>query len=158
MVTVDNQALPRNPGTSEKPPAGESPGLTLCQPADAYRRSCPCRDVLDLVADKWTALVISALLPGAMRFGQLKRRLDGISQKVLTQVLRALERDGLLTRTIRPMPLEVHYALTDLGRDVAVPLDALRMWSERNVEAMLRARAAYDARAAGGEDAEVSTA
>ena len=117
-----------------------------CGERDAYRRDCPCRDVLDLLANKWSALVIGYLADGPQRFGALKRRLDGVSQKVLTSTLRALERDGLVERTVRPLPLEVHYALTDLGRSVSGPLLAVRAWSEHNVDAVLAARAAYDAR------------
>jgi DNA-binding HxlR family transcriptional regulator len=118
----------------------------LCGPRDAYRRDCPCRDLLDLIANRWSALTIDHLSAGSARFGELRRRLDGISQKVLTQTLRALERDGLVVRTVRPQPLEVHYALTELGRSAAEPLHAMREWSEANVDAMLRARADYAAR------------
>src|SRR5690349_18988336 len=104
-------------------------------PADAYLASCPCRGVLDLLADKWSALALGALGDGPLRFGEVKRRLDGISPKVLTAVLRRLEENGLVDRTIYPaVPLHVEYALTDLGRDAGIPLTALRVWVEKNIE------------------------
>ncbi len=122
---------------------------------DVYLRNCPCRGVLDLLANKWTALAIGALEDGPRRFGELRRRLEGVSQKMLTQTLRELERDGLLTRTVYPVvPLRVDYELTDLGRSVAEPLSAIRRWSEENITHVQRARARYAARA---EPAGVST-
>jgi DNA-binding HxlR family transcriptional regulator len=115
---------------------------------DVYLRNCPCREVLDLLANKWTALAIGALEDGPRRFGELRRRLEGVSQKMLTQTLRELERDGLVTRTVYPVvPLRVDYELTDLGRSVSEPLSAIRSWSERNIGQVQRARAEYAARA-----------
>ena len=148
MVTDVHQALSRNPGTSAKPPGSGGTDHAPTEGADLYRQACPSRVVLDHVADRWTALTIGALEPGPMRFGELKRRMEGISQKMLTQTLRGLERDGLITRTVRPMPLEVHYALTPLGRELAVPLGALRAWSVQNVDRLLQAQAVYDRRRA----------
>lgn len=116
---------------------------------DVYLRNCPCRAVLDLLANKWTALAIGALEEGPQRFGELRRKLEGVSQKVLTQRLRELERDGLVSRTVYPVvPLRVDYALTDLGRSIAEPLSAIRTWSEANIGHVVRARAAYAERAA----------
>ncbi|WP_051783531.1 winged helix-turn-helix transcriptional regulator [Lentzea aerocolonigenes] len=107
---------------------------------------CPCRDLLDMVASKWTALAIGALEEGPKRFGELKRRLDGVSQKMLTQTLRTLERDGLVTRTVYPsVPLRVEYELTELGRSVTEPLAALRSWAQRNYESVAQARETFDA-------------
>ena len=107
---------------------------------------CPCRDLLDMVASKWTALAIGALEEGPKRFGELKRRLDGISQKMLTQTLRTLERDGLVTRTVYPsVPLRVEYELTELGRSITEPLAALRSWAQRNYESVAEARQTFDA-------------
>jgi DNA-binding HxlR family transcriptional regulator len=117
--------------------------------ADAYLRSCPSRAVLDLLANKWVMLVMGALRGGPLRFGQLRRRLDGVTQKMLSQTLRALERDGLLTRTIYPeIPPRVEYALTDLGGDVVGLLDAILAWSEEHVTDILTAREAYQRRGA----------
>lgn len=111
---------------------------------DVYARSCPCRGVLDLVASKWSALVIGALEAGPMRFGALRRRIEGVTQKMLTQTLRELERDGLVVRTVYPtVPPAVEYALTKLGRSVAGPLAAIRDWSERNLDEIQAAREDY---------------
>jgi DNA-binding HxlR family transcriptional regulator len=121
-------------------------------PADArdvYLRMCPCRQILDMVADKWTALVIGALQDGPRRFGQLRDRLEGVSQKMLTQTLRGLERDGLVVRTVYPtMPMRVEYSLTEIGRSAIEPLAALRAWSERNYDSIALSRLAYDDRKA----------
>lgn len=113
---------------------------------NVFLRGCPCRNVLDLVANKWTALAIGALEKGPRRFSELRRKLDGISQKVLTQTLRSLERDGLISRTVIPMPLRVDYALTELGSTLAVHLAGLRRWAEDHLDEVDDARAAYDAR------------
>jgi DNA-binding HxlR family transcriptional regulator len=117
--------------------------------ADAYLAACPSRQILDVLANKWTMLTMGALSGGPMRFGELRRRLDGITQKMLTQTLRALERDGLVTRTIYPtIPPRVEYAATGLGQSVTALLHAIRSWSEENINAVLDARDAYDTRAA----------
>ncbi|WP_253777650.1 winged helix-turn-helix transcriptional regulator [Goodfellowiella coeruleoviolacea] len=102
---------------------------------DIYSAQCPCRDVLDLLANKWTTLIIGALEEQPHRFGALQRRLQGVSPKVLTQTLRKLEDFGFVDRTIYPeVPLHVEYTLTDLGRGVAEPLGALRNWIEVNLD------------------------
>jgi DNA-binding HxlR family transcriptional regulator len=102
---------------------------------DVYAAECDCRHVLNLLADKWSALALGALQDGPVRFGALKARLEGISPKVLTTVLRRLEERELVTRTVYPeIPLHVEYALTDLGRDAFVPLAALLSWVEENIE------------------------
>ncbi|MBB5160053.1 winged helix-turn-helix transcriptional regulator [Saccharopolyspora phatthalungensis] len=102
---------------------------------DVYEAQCPCRAMLDLLANKWSALAIGALEEGPHRFGALQRRLQGISPKVLTQTLRRLEDVGLVDRTIYPaVPLHVEYELTQLGRSAAVPLNNLRTWVEENLD------------------------
>jgi len=109
---------------------------------------CPVRDVLDRLGDAWSFLVILHLGGGAQRFNALKRRIDGISQRMLTLTLRKLERDGLVSRTVRPStPPQVEYALTALGRSLARPIEALTEWAADNQAAIEAARAAYDARA-----------
>ncbi|MEV6523057.1 helix-turn-helix domain-containing protein [Longispora sp. NPDC051575] len=114
---------------------------------DSYREDCPARLVLGMVGDKWTLLTISALGDGAVRFADLRRRLAGISQKVLTATLRAMERDGLVDRTVHPTtPPSVEYALTELGRGVRVPLEALQVWAEHNTAAVEAARTRFDSR------------
>ncbi|MGW5063008.1 winged helix-turn-helix transcriptional regulator [Streptomyces sp. NPDC004096] len=102
---------------------------------DAYAADCPCRLVLDLLADKWSVLALGALQAGPVRFGEIKTRLEGISPKVLSGVLRRLTEHELITRTVYPVvPLHVEYALTDLGRDACAPLGALLSWVEANIE------------------------
>ena len=110
---------------------------------DVYSAQCPCRGLLDLLANKWSALAIGALETGPKRFGELQRTLQGVSPKVLTQSLRRLEEFGLLDRTVYPaVPLHVEYSLTDLGRSAAAPLGLLRAWVEENVDSVAPAAAA----------------
>lgn len=112
---------------------------------DVYLRQCPCREVLDMVASKWTALTIGALEDGPQRFGEVRRKVEGITQKMLTQTLRTLTRDGLITRTVYPtVPLRVDYELTPLGRSLVAPLRALRDWSEHHIDLIQSARVEYD--------------
>ena len=128
---------------------GTTSDLRFFGGADAYLAACPSRQILDVLANKWTMLVMGALGDGPLRFGMLRRRLDGITQKMLTQTLRNLERDGLVTRTVYPtIPPRVEYASTELGRSVAGLLSSIREWSEHHIDTVLDARAAYDERAA----------
>lgn len=109
--------------------------LDSCGPRDAYSAACPCRELLDLLANKWSALALGALEDGPRRFGVLRARMEGISPKVLTQTLRRLEELGLVNRVVYPeVPLHVEYSLTPLGRDACVPLTGLRRWVEGNVD------------------------
>ncbi|SEQ92615.1 MULTISPECIES: winged helix-turn-helix transcriptional regulator [Lentzea] len=102
---------------------------------DVYAAQCPCRAMLDLLANKWSALAIGALEEGPQRFGELQRHLQGVSPKVLTQTLRRLEEFGFVDRTIYPaVPLHVEYSLTELGSSAAVPLRMLRVWVEDNID------------------------
>ncbi|WP_308429790.1 MULTISPECIES: winged helix-turn-helix transcriptional regulator [Streptomyces] len=102
---------------------------------DVYAAQCPCREVLDLLANKWSALAIGAMEEGPQRFGALQRRLEGVSPKVLTNTLRRLEERGFVDRTVYPaVPLHVEYALTPLGRSVAEPLAGLRHWVEDHLD------------------------
>ncbi|MFF3249272.1 winged helix-turn-helix transcriptional regulator [Streptomyces sp. NPDC002870] len=102
---------------------------------DVYAAQCPCRAMLDLLANKWSALAIGALEEGPQRFGALQRILQGVSPKVLTQTLRRLEDEGLVDRTVYPaVPLHVEYELTALGHSAAVPLRSLRTWVEENID------------------------
>ena len=101
---------------------------------DAYARDCASRVVLDRIGDRWTVLVVGALSDGTLRFSELRARVEGITPKVLTQTLRALERDGLVTRTVyAEVPPRVEYQLSDLGRSAAVPLAALRGWVDETI-------------------------
>lgn len=113
--------------------------------ATPYIRDCPTRQILDRIGDRWTVLVIGALETGPMRFSELRTRVDGVSQKMLTQTLRALERDGLADRSVyAEVPPRVEYTLTPLGRSLLEPLRALTEWTITNHGSVLDARAAYD--------------
>jgi DNA-binding HxlR family transcriptional regulator len=106
-------------------------------------RPCPSKAILEVLANKWTTLVLCALGDGELRFGQLRRRVDGVTQKMLT-----LERDGLVVRTVYPTtPPSVGYALTHLGTSAAELHDAMVAWALEHSEEIVRARTAYDERA-----------
>ena len=110
------------------------------------RGNCPIREVLDLVGDTWSILVIINLQAAPRRFNALKRAIEGISQRMLTVTLRSLEREGLVRRTVRPTtPPEVEYALTDIGHSIAVPIAGLAGWAEQNRDLLRAARTAFDA-------------
>ena len=103
-------------------------------------------EVLARVGDKWTVLVVNLMGSGPKRFSEIKREVGGISQRMLTLTLRALERDGLVTRTVTPsIPPRVDYELTDLGRSLLAPVQALGAWALSNCEHMEQARRRFDA-------------
>ena len=105
----------------------------------------PVGEILARVGDKWTVLVVTRLGAGSLRFSELRRQLFGISQKMLTTTLRGLERDGFVTRTVTPtIPPRVDYELTDLGRDLLVPVAELGQWAIRNRERVEAARKQFD--------------
>lgn len=109
---------------------------------NVFDSQCGSRRVLELIADKWTAITVYALVRGTMRFSELQREIDGISQKVLTQTLRDLERDGLVERTVYPtVPPRVEYALTPLGNTLREPLAAICRWSEEHLPDVEASRA-----------------
>lgn len=102
-------------------------------------------DILARVGDKWSMLVIMTLLEGPLRFNELKRAIQGVSQQMLSRNLRALERDGLLTRTVHvAVPVRVEYALSDLGRSLATPVQALGAWAVGARPAIEASRVAFD--------------
>ncbi len=114
---------------------------------DAYLERCPSRQLLDRLADKWVCLVLTALEGGPLRHSAIAARIAGVSQKMLTQTLRALERDGLVTRKVTPsVPVRVDYALTALGRDLEQQVRPLKRWAEANMDEILHARRRHDAR------------
>ncbi|MCX4448964.1 winged helix-turn-helix transcriptional regulator [Streptomyces sp. NPDC058369] len=117
---------------------------------DAYLAECPARQLLDRISNKWVSLIINALADGPQRYTDLARTLVSVSQKMLTQSLRTLERDGLLTRTVTPtMPVRVDYALTPLGESLVPVMRTIKAWAEQNMDEVLEARTEYDgARAA----------
>jgi DNA-binding HxlR family transcriptional regulator len=114
--------------------------------ANAYSADCPTRQILDRVGDKWAVLILLLLRDEALRFNQLRRAIEGISQKMLSQVLKSLERDGLVKRrAIATVPVTVEYSITPLGKTLAGAVDGLRDWAERNLKDVLAAQRRYDA-------------
>jgi len=114
---------------------------------NVYDSSCPTRAALDRIADKWTVLILGLLEVGPRRFSYLQRGIDGISQKMLTQTLRGLERDGLISRTVYPeVPPHVEYDLTALGRTLSEPIAAVRRWAEEHIDEVTLAQQVYDKR------------
>ena len=106
---------------------------------------CPIRDVLDRIGDKWSVLLLTEMREGAARFGVLRKRIPDISQRMLTETLRNLQRDGFVSRTVYPtVPPSVEYALTDLGRSLLVPLENLVVWSASHHERVKTARQQFD--------------
>jgi DNA-binding HxlR family transcriptional regulator len=116
---------------------------------NAYADTCPTRMVLDRIADKWAVLVLGLLGDGPVRFNQLRRRIRGISQKMLSQTLKSLERDGLVSRrAIATVPVTVEYSITPLGQTLSATVDNLRIWAETHMEQVLLSQQRYDAVAA----------
>ena len=127
---------------------------------DAFLAGCPSRQLLARISDKWVALVLAALgddgphpgqervgEPRSMRYSELSRRLAGVSQKMLTQTLRSLERDGMLTRTVTPtVPVTVTYELTDLGRSLQDVMYGIKVWAEAHMDEVLANREKHDTR------------
>ncbi|MCA1222376.1 winged helix-turn-helix transcriptional regulator [Streptomyces sp. 8L] len=110
-----------------------------------HRADCPTRHILDRIGDRWTVLIVGALWDGDVRFSELRRRVEGISQKMLTQTLRGLERDGLVHRTAYPeVPVRVEYRLTEAGRTLREPLRALEEWSIAHLGDVSASQEAYD--------------
>jgi DNA-binding HxlR family transcriptional regulator len=128
---------------------------------DAFLAGCPSRQLLDRITDKWVALILAALgnaaalpgtdcsgEPGPMRYSELSRRLAGVSQKMLTQTLRSLERDGLVSRTVTPtVPVTVTYELTDLGLSLQQVMRGIKQWAETHMDQVFASREEYDTQA-----------
>ncbi|MCK1820577.1 helix-turn-helix transcriptional regulator [Streptomyces sp. XM83C] len=115
-------------------------------PYNVFAKCCPSRGTLEHVTGRWGALTLGALYEGSLRFNELRRRVDGVSEKMLSQTLHALERDGLVHREAQPTnPPRVDYDLTPLGRQVAERLLALIRFVEGNMDDVLAARERYDA-------------
>ncbi|MEH2321702.1 winged helix-turn-helix transcriptional regulator [Nostoc sp.] len=109
-------------------------------------QSCaPVREVLSLVGDKWSVLIVVILSDGPLRFSELRRRIDGISQRMLTRTLRELERNGIMTRTVEPtVPPSVYYELTTLGRTLLEPVKALASWAHTNYPQIILAQQKFN--------------
>ena len=109
-----------------------------------FNAKCGSQRVLDLIADRWTALVIYALAEGTQRYSELQRTIGGVSQKMLTQTLRNLERDGLVKRQVYPVvPPKVEYTLTPIGQTLIEPLRAICKWAEEHLRDLEQARARH---------------
>jgi DNA-binding HxlR family transcriptional regulator len=113
---------------------------------DAFLKDCPTSQLLARISDKWVSLIVSALdEQSSMRYSELSRRIPGVSQKMLTQTLRSLERDGLVARTVTAaVPVRVDYRLTELGLSLSCLLHAVKDWAETHIEQVNTARDAYD--------------
>ncbi|MCW4459230.1 helix-turn-helix domain-containing protein [Microbacterium sp. MPKO10] len=119
--------------------------VTSSFPGNPYNADCPTRRVLDRIGDRWTVLIVGILGQGDARFSELRRQVEGVSQKMLTQTLRALERDGLVRRTVFPeVPVRVEYALTEAGRTLLEPLNALQEWSIAHMGDVAESQKRYD--------------
>lgn len=113
---------------------------------DVYAANCPTRQILDRIGDKWAVLILLLLREEPMRFNRLRRTIEGISQKMLSQVLKSLERDGLVGRhAVATVPVTVEYSITQLGLTLAGAVDPLRDWAEQNLKDVLAAQRRYDA-------------
>lgn len=117
---------------------------------DLYELDCPCRDILDLIGSKWSVLVIGRLEEQPYRFGELRRAVPGITQKMLTQTLRRLEEDGMVHREVlaEMRPPRVEYSLTELGESITEPLHAIRDWTEQHLPHVRDARQRFSDRVA----------
>jgi len=114
-------------------------------PCNVYDPGCPGRVVLDRIGDRWTVLIVGVLVTGTKRFSELRDAVGGITPKVLTQTLRAMERDGLVTRTVYAVvPPKVECALTDFGRSLIPAINEIRIWAETNTGELFDNRARYD--------------
>lgn len=112
---------------------------------NAFVAQCPSRQLLDRLSDKWVTLVIQSLAGGRLRYSEVSRQVAGVSQKMLTQTLRNLERDGLLRREVTPsVPVRVDYELTDLGRSLLPVMRAVKDWAEQHMDDVRAARDDFD--------------
>jgi DNA-binding HxlR family transcriptional regulator len=138
--SVVKKAQLRDPISPRKP-------RTAKQAADPYRAQCPTRVVLDRIADKWTVLVLGLLNDNPLRFNEIRRRIEGLTQKMLSQTLKALERDGMVSRKATlAVPICVEYAITPLGRTLAETVDGLRLWAQTHFDEVVKAQKRYDLR------------
>jgi DNA-binding HxlR family transcriptional regulator len=110
-----------------------------------YSANCPTRLILDRVGDKWAVLLLGLLSQEPMRFNKLRREIEGVSQKVLSQTLKSLQRDGLVSRkAFATVPVTVEYSITPLGQTLAATVDALRVWAEAHIDDVIANQRTYD--------------
>lgn len=115
---------------------------------NAFMQHCPSRKLLERIGSKWVTLVLTTLHGSTLRYSEIKNKIPGISEKMLTQTLRNLERDGLASREVTPtIPPRVDYRLTSLGESLVEPVTMLKRWAEANMEAIEQSQQAYDAAA-----------
>jgi DNA-binding HxlR family transcriptional regulator len=146
MATRPPTGPRQGPAVEPAPARRPGRGAARAVAPGTYAPSCATRRALDILADKWASLVLASLADGAKRFQQLRRDVGGVTQKMLTQTLRALERDGLVSRHVHPgVPAPVEYRLTALGCALKRALAELRAWAEAHMGDVEAARAAADA-------------
>ena len=122
-----------------------------------FSSECPSRQLFDQIADKWSMMVLAILEPGPMRFNAIRRQIEGVTQKALTQCLRRLERNGLVERRVIPLsPVAVEYELTELGRSLGKPFSVLYGWTVDNLAAVDLARLRFDRRSGVATRAEIA--
>lgn len=143
---VVKKALSRDMVPPERPKAPRgAKALRGNWPGNPYAPDCPTRLVLDRIADKWTVLLLILLSRRSWRFNELRREIGGLTQKMASQTLKGLERDGLVTRKVTPtVPVTVEYSITPLGRTLSETVDALRIWAERHMGDVAKAQLHYD--------------
>ncbi|MFF7982163.1 winged helix-turn-helix transcriptional regulator [Streptomyces sp. NPDC007901] len=113
---------------------------------DAFIKACPTHQLVGRISEKWACLTLAALVPGPRRYSDISRTMAGVSPKMLTQTLRSLERDGLVSRTVTPsVPVRVDYELTALGRSLSELMASVKHWAETHIEEVHEARDRYDA-------------
>ena len=119
-----------------------------------YAKDCPSRQILDRIGDTWSVLIVVSLADGPLRYSELATRIEGVSPKMLTQTLRGLERDGMITRTVFPVvPPRVDYELTGLGRSLLGLVSGLETWAQEHISDVAAARDAFDTRVGPGSAA-----
>lgn len=140
------KALSRDMVPPAKPPVKPAAKSARGQwPADPYAKDCPTRLVLDRIADKWTVLLLILLAHRPWRFNELRREIGGLTQKMASQTLKGLERDGLVKRKVTPtVPVTVEYSITPLGRTLSDTVDNLRIWAEQHMPDVAKAQKLYD--------------
>ncbi len=145
---VVKKALSRDMVSLEKPPAKPVRRTKPARgnwPGNPYAQDCPTRLVLDRIADKWTVLLLILLSRRSWRFNELRREIGGLTQKMASQTLKGLERDGLVKRKVTPtVPVTVEYSITPLGRTLSDTVDALRIWAEQHMGDVTRSQKLYD--------------